>query len=207
MTDRRRRPRSGDKSRSRPISGNPFRERRGPGLRGFAVLVALGDQQTAERALERALDDGERRDAARPIERPAGWLRRRVIQHLGEPPRPLARWLATDAALLEERRATLRALGASDAVIGGLGALGAFDRGLVVAHQIEHLAMPELQAILGREDAATQRRVSRALRGYLNGAARLMAEEPWARREPSGPVSRLLASVAPETGVSGEGRS
>jgi hypothetical protein len=95
-----------------------------------------------------------------------------------------------------ERRATLRALGASDAVIGGLSSLGLLDRGLVVAHEVERLPMDEVESLLGRDAAGARRRVSRALHGYVRGALKLLAEEPWARREPSGELATRIATVA-----------
>jgi hypothetical protein len=169
------------------------------------VLVALGDQRVALRACERAIADGERRDARHRLAHPDGWLRGRVIHHLGGLPEPLARWLApSDEAQMVERRATLRALGASDAVIGGLSSLGPLDRGLVVAHQVERLPMDEVEAMLGRDGAGARRRVTRALHGYVRGASKLMAEEPWARREPSGQLAMRVAAAAKQTTASEE---
>ncbi|HEY7462853.1 MAG TPA: hypothetical protein VH987_00225 [Candidatus Limnocylindria bacterium] len=194
MTDKRRRPRSDVAGRPKR---NPFNARHLARLRGFAVLVALGDQPAALRACERALADGERRHARHGLAHPEGWLRGRVIHHLGGLPQPLARWLApSDEAHMIERRATLRALGASDAVIGGLSSLSLLDRGLVVAHEVERLPMEEVQAMLGRDAAGARRRVSRALHGYVRGALKLLEEEPWARREPSGELATRIAMAA-----------
>jgi DNA-directed RNA polymerase specialized sigma24 family protein len=165
-------------------------------LRGFSMLVALGDQQAAMDAWWSALDAARRR--RQPIAHQAGWLRRRVARRLGHGLREhIERMMpAAHEELDVERRATLRAFGASDGVISGLRALSVEQRAALVAHEIEHLETDDLAALLGRRNAAAQRFLARAVRGYLRGAEPVLAEEPWARRQQTGDIARRVAAAA-----------
>jgi DNA-directed RNA polymerase specialized sigma24 family protein len=165
-------------------------------LRSFAMLVSRGDQHAALAAWRKALDAGTRR--RRPLAHPAGWLRRRVLRELDGGFRQRVERLlpATDEAFDVERRATLRALGASDAVIAGLWSLSPTDRAAVVAHAVERLDPVDVGEALGLRERGTRRVVARAMRRYLRGANAMLAEEPWARRQASGDIADRVAAAA-----------
>jgi hypothetical protein len=165
-------------------------------LRGFAMLVALGDQHAARSAWRSVLEAASRR--RRPLDHPAGWLRRRIMRRLdhGLWAHVERRLPAASEELEVERRATLRAFGASDAVISGLRALSVPERAAVIAQEIEHLDPVEMEELLGRPDAARERFVSRAIRRYVRGAEAVLAEEPWARRQATGEIARRVTAAA-----------
>jgi hypothetical protein len=165
-------------------------------LRGFAMLVALGDQRAASSAWRGALDAASRR--RQPLDHPAGWLRRHVMRRLdhGLWAHVERRLPAASEELEVERRATLRAFGASDAVISGLRALSVAERAAVVAQEIERLDPAEIDELLGRQDAARRRFAARAISRYVKGADPVLAEEPWARRQASGEIARRVARAA-----------
>jgi DNA-directed RNA polymerase specialized sigma24 family protein len=165
-------------------------------LRGFAMLVALGDQQAARSAWRSALEAANRRRG--PLDHPAGWLRRRIMRRLdhGLWAHVERRLPAASEELEVERRATLRSFGASDAVISGLRALSVPERAAVIGQEIEHLDPAEVGELLGRQDAARERFVSRAVRRYVRGAEAVLAEEPWARRQATGDIAQRVTAAA-----------
>lgn len=177
-------------------------------LRGFAMLVALGDQHAANAAWRRALDAAARRGARQPLTRPAGWLRRRVLRQLdgGLIDRVQQHLPNATRELDEERRATLRALGATDVVIHGLRTLSAPERAAVVAHAIERLDPSDLGELLGVREAAIPRVVARAVRHYVKGADAMLSEEPWARRQAEGDLARRVAAAADGDAAAWEGQ-
>lgn len=165
-------------------------------LRGFAMLVALGDQPAATSAWRSALDAAARR--RQPLRHPAGWMRRRIMRRLdhGLWAHVERRLPAASEELDVERRATLRAFGASDAVISGLRALSVPERAAVVAQEIEHLDAADIGEMLGRKDAALLRFLAHALSRYVRGAETVLAEEPWARRQAGGEIARRVTEAA-----------
>ena len=167
-------------------------------LRGFAMLVALGDQHTASVAWRRALDARARHRPRQPMPLAEGWLRRRVLREIDEGLHDRVERLISfaDDELEVGRRATLRALGASDAVIHGLKSLSPRERGVVVAYAVERLDPREIGEMLGRGEPATHRIITRAMRRYVRGAEAMLAQEPWARRQAGGEIAARVEAAA-----------
>lgn len=174
-------------------------------LRGFAILVALGDQHAATAACRVALQAKARR-GSRQVAHPAGWIRHRILQRLDGGVVGRARRLlpAAEDAQEFERRATLRALGASDAVIQGLASMSPIERAALVSHLVERLDAADIDELLGLPRFASRRVLARAMRRYLKGADAVLAEEPWARRHSSGDITGRVTAAADEASAQAE---
>jgi len=170
------------------------RERR---LHGFAVLVAVGDLAAASSAWQVALAAHRVRPRALSDTATQGWLRHRVVEELqGTLRGRVDRLLHVDHELPVEHRARLRALGASDAAIGGLRALSPVDRGLVIGSAAEHLDVAALRTLAGGSADAARRAVQRAMRRYVHGVQATLVGQPWARRQPLGELAERIAAAS-----------
>lgn len=168
-----------------------FRELHGARLHGFAMLVALGDQRSAERAAGFALASGAGQAAAlRHPERAAAWLRARTLRGLHE-----QRWLSRSVRV-EARRAALERLGVDDAVFRGLAGLGMDARAALVASAIERFDPIDVETILRAAPGAARHAVSQARSRYLRFASsRSDGAEP-GPDQPAGEIARRVESVA-----------
>lgn len=142
----------------------------------------------------RALADGARRAAElRHPERAAAWLRHRVLRRLpGEPGR-----LTRDSE--PGRRATLRALGVSDAAFTALAALPTVERAAFVATDIERLEAHDVESIVGKRGPALRRLVLRARSRYLAVAADHAARDLAAATLVPGTLAAQIAEEAART--------
>jgi hypothetical protein len=177
-----------------------FRDLHGRRLHGFAILVALGDRQAAERVAGFALAAGARQAAAlRHPERAAAWLRARALHGLHQR-RSIGR-----SASVDERRAALAPLGVDVAVYQGLEALSVNARAALVASAIERFDPIDVETILGAAPAATRHMVAEARKRYLRFAARESGEEPDADLDqPMGELASRVQSVATRAFSPGE---
>lgn len=139
-----------------------FRALHGPRLHGFALLVALGEAEAAERAAGEALAAGGRQTAAHSHpERAAAWLRARALRALHQ---SLSRGTPTP---LPTRRATLTSLGVDDTAYEGLAVLSIEGRAALVASAIERFEPIDTETILGASPAAARRLIARARDRYV----------------------------------------
>jgi len=165
-----------------------FRELHGTRLHGFAILVTLGDTQSAERAAGFALAAGAGRAAVlRHPERAAAWLRARTLRGLHQQPS------STRPAPVESRRAALAALGVDEAAYRGLAALTIDARAALVASPIERFDPIDVETILDASPAATRHTVAEVRARYLRFAARDLTDEADAAADP--PAGELLSRV------------
>ena len=167
-----------------------FRELHGARLHGFAMLVALGDQPSAERAAGFALAAGAEQAAAlRHPERAAAWLRARTLRGLRE-----RHWLKRSTPI-EARRAALAPLGVSDAVFRGLAGLSMDARAALVASAIERFDPIDVETILDAAPAPTRHAVAQARNRYLRFAAREGASDG-DPGQGAGEIARRVEGVA-----------
>jgi DNA-directed RNA polymerase specialized sigma24 family protein len=139
-----------------------FRALHGPRLHGFALLVALGEAEAAERAAGEALAAGGRQAAALSHpERAAAWLRARALRGLHH---SLSRGTPTP---VPARRAKLTSLGVDDTAYEGLTVLSAEGRAALVASAIECFEPMDTETILGASPPAARRLIVRARDRYL----------------------------------------
>ena len=139
-----------------------FRELHGARLHGFAMLVTLGDRQSAERSAGFALAAGAGQVAAlRHPERAAAWLRARTLRDA--PPAPVAR--RTDPTRGATREPLPRS-GWTRPSISGLAALSLDARAALVASAIERFDPIDVETILDAAPATARRLVAEA-RGTL----------------------------------------
>lgn len=149
-----------------------FRDLHGRRLHGFALLVALGEPEPAERAAGEALAAGGQRAAAlRHPERAAAWLRARTLRALHQ---GLSRGSAIPAS---ERMASLAPLGVDPVVYDGLALLTLEGRAALVASAIERFELMDTETILGASPSAARRVVALARTRYLQ-AVEGRAEAP-----------------------------
>lgn len=142
-----------------------FRELHGARLHGFAILVTLGDRQSAELVAGFALAAGAGQAAAlRHPERAAAWLRARTLRSLHQ--RRSLRPKVTDDA----RRATLATIGVDAAAFRGLAALSINARAALVASSIEGFDAIDIETILEAAPAAARRLVAEARETFLRNA-------------------------------------
>jgi hypothetical protein len=170
-----------------------FRELHGSRLHGFAILVALGDRQLAERAAGFSLAAGARQAAAlRHPERAAAWLRARTLRAL-HGPRPFRR-----SPTAEDRRAALIPLGVDDAVYRGLAALSLDARAAFVASAVERFDPIDVETIIDAAPAATRHNLAEARRRYLRAAAEddSDAEVAAVADEPTGELATRVGNIA-----------
>ena len=139
-----------------------FRDLHGPRLHGFALLVALGEVEVAERAAGEALAAGGQQAAelSHP-DRAAAWLRAHAVRGLHQ---SIGRGPATAAAV---RRAAVQSIGVDDVVYEGLTALTVEGRAALIASAIEHFEAEDTQTILGASPTAARRIIARALARYI----------------------------------------
>jgi len=170
-----------------------FRELHGSRLHGFAILVALGDRQLAERAAGFSLAAGARQAAAlRHPERAAAWLRARALRAL-RGPRPFRR-----SPTAEARRAALIPLGVDDAVYRGLAALSLDARAALVASEVERFDPIDVETIIDAAPAATRHALAEARRRYLRSAAEDDSDKEVdaVADEPRGELATRVGNVA-----------
>ena len=167
-----------------------FRELHGARLHGFAMLVALGDQRSAERAAGFALAAGAGQAAAlRHPERAAAWLRARTLRDLHEPG-----WLNRSTPV-EARRTVLAQLGVGDAVYRGLAGLSMDARAALVASTIERFDPIDVETILRAAPAAARHAVAQARNRYLRFASRGSDGADTDPDQPAGDIARRVEGV------------
>jgi DNA-directed RNA polymerase specialized sigma24 family protein len=166
-------------------------------LRGFALLLALGDVRAAEDAARAALGAGARRAGLGHVpDNPHVWLRQRVLGAIHPPLRQLQRVFRRDEPIGQDRRTALRDLGVSDVALEGLIALSPVERAAVVAVGVEGLEADRLGSVLNVGPTASRRVLGRGFRHYFVAAGALLQEKPWARREQPGAVAQLVGATA-----------
>ena len=169
-----------------------FRDLHGPRLHGFAILVTLGDRQSAEAVAGFALAAGAEQAAAlRHPERAAAWLRSRTLRALHQQRSP-GRSISVEA-----RRAALAQLGVEEPVYRGLAALGINARAALVASDIERFDPIDVETILDAAPAATRHAVAEARDRFLRIASGTVGE--WADEtadRPTGEIASRVESVA-----------
>ncbi|HYM51947.1 MAG TPA: hypothetical protein VEW45_00510 [Candidatus Dormibacteraeota bacterium] len=150
-----------------------FRDLHGARLHGFALLVSLGDRPRAARAAAEALAEGIRRSAElRHPERAAAWLRARALESLRQS--ASQRSETADG----ERRASLRELGAADAVYDGLAALRIRERAALIATALERFDPIDVETIVGMANGSSRRLAARARERYLRAVATSLSADP-----------------------------
>ncbi|MEO8639236.1 MAG: hypothetical protein ABI458_04885 [Chloroflexota bacterium] len=177
-----------------------FRDLHGPRLHGFAILVTLGDQPSAERAAGFALAAGAEQAAAlRHPERAAAWLRARTLRALHG-----RRWLRGSTPV-EAGRAALAPLGVDEAVYRGLAALSVDARAALVASAIERFDPIDVETILDAAPAATRHTVAKARDRYLRFAADGATDDADAALDqPPGELASRVQGVATRAFSMGE---
>lgn len=168
-----------------------FTEMHGPSLHGFALLVALGEREAAERAAAGALAAGAEQAATqRHPERAAAWLRARALRALQHE--------SSRTASAEEgvRREALAELGVEEAVFHGLAALGTDARAALVASAIERFDPIDIETILGAGPAATRRVIAEARGRYLRSVGTMPVDPPGSPLEvPAGELTTRVRGI------------
>ena len=173
-----------------------FRELHERRLHAFALLLTLGDRPRAAKLTEGALAAAAERPAelAHP-ERGAAWLRNHVLRAAGG---GLSR-------LVRRRRAPANAaipeIGASEALLRGLGALSLRDRAALILSDVERFRELDVADALGAGRSSVEDTVRRSRERYgraFLAAARASGaleslELPDAIREAAGPPLRRRA--------------
>jgi hypothetical protein len=164
-----------------------FGDLHGRRLHGFALLVALGDRERAERAASMALGAGEvHATALRHPERAAAWLRARALGSL--------RGHAYGSTVTEAmRRASLADLGVAGPAFDGLAKLSPTERAALVASLIEGFEPIDIETILDLGPIAARRTTARALERYQMGATQA---EPAGIGPAPGSLARRVQEVA-----------
>jgi DNA-directed RNA polymerase specialized sigma24 family protein len=164
-----------------------FGDLHGRRLHGFAVLVALGDGERAERAAALALDAGEEHATAlRHPERAAAWLRARVVDSL--------RRQGIDSSVMDSaRRASLADLGVAGPAFDGLAALSPMERAALVASVVEGFEPIDVETILDLAPTAARRITARALERYQLAAT---PAQSFGIGAPHGSLARRVQEVA-----------
>lgn len=161
-----------------------FRDLHGPRLHGFALLLVLGDGQTAARLSDAALRSAADQLASlRHPERAAAWLRSRVVRDARRHRRP--------RGTADEREAALSALGVDGAILAGLEPLGIRERAGLIASTVERLDVRDVATVVGRSGVPLDRLLRHARSRYLAGQARAAAGMPVV-----GPIGEHLDTVA-----------
>ena len=169
-----------------------FRNLHGPSLHGFALLVALGEPEAAERAAGEALAAGaQQASALRHPERAAAWLRARTLRALHQ---GLSRGTAIPASA---RLATLGDLGVESVVYDALAVLSLEGRAALVASAIERFEPLDTETILGSSPAAARRVISEARARYLQAVEGQAGGEVGATSaQPEGELAKRVREVA-----------
>ena len=169
-----------------------FRALHGSRLHGFALLVALGEAEAAERAAGEALAAGGRQAAALSHpERAAAWLRARALRGLHQ---SLSRGTPTSPPA---KRAALTSIGVDDTVYEGLAALSAEGRAALVASAIERFEPRDTETILGASPPAARRLIARARDRFLQVVEGQTAEQSGpSTSEPEGMLAKRIRDVA-----------
>jgi DNA-directed RNA polymerase specialized sigma24 family protein len=177
-------------------------EEHGARLRGFALLLALGDVRAAEDAARTALNAGARRAGrGNAPGDPDGWLRQRTLGVIHPPLRQVQRIFSRGEPVGQDRRNAMRDLGVSDVVLEGLIALSPVERAAVVAVGVEGMEPNRLGSVLNVGPAASRRVLARGFRRFFAAADVLLQEKPWARREQQPGAIAQLVSAAADAGV------
>ena len=174
-----------------PTLAEAFRVLHGPRLLGFALLVTLGDEETAERAAGEALAAGAQQAAAlRHPERAAAWLRARALRDIRHNSR-------SSTSPGTEGGAALAELGVDDTTYEALSGLSVEERAAIVASAIERFEPLDIETILGTRPAATRRAIAAARVRYLEMIGGLPADEaPWLAANPRGELAVRVSDVA-----------
>jgi DNA-directed RNA polymerase specialized sigma24 family protein len=177
-----------------------FRDLHGSRLHGFAMLVTLGDRQSAELVAGFALAAGAEQAAAlRHPERAAAWLRARALRTLHQR-RSIRRKTPDDL-----RRATLATLGVDEAAFRGLAALSVDARAALVASAIERFDEIDIETILDASPSAARHAVAEARERYVRYAsATPSAERDEPDDSPSGELASRVRDVAARAFSRGE---
>jgi hypothetical protein len=159
-----------------------FHELHGRSLHGFALIVALGDEDAAARCASASIDAGMARLAElRHPERAAAWLRadvlRRIQRRGGDRPTR-----SVDA---------VAALGVDGPVLVALSALSSTQRAALVAADVERLDPRDVAVVVRRSGARVDRLLVAARRRYL---AAYLAAAP--RDLADGAISQHVATTA-----------
>jgi DNA-directed RNA polymerase specialized sigma24 family protein len=179
-----------------------FVDKHGARLRGFALLLTLGDAQAAEAATRTALNAGGRRAGRGDVPRMAdGWLRQRALGAIHPPLTQLRRIFSRNEPVAQDRRNALRDLGVSDVALEGLIALSPVERAAVVAVGVEGFGADRLARVLNVGPAASRRVLARGFRHYFAAADAILSEKPWARREQPGEIAQLVSTTAGASGA------
>jgi DNA-directed RNA polymerase specialized sigma24 family protein len=133
-------------------------------LRGFALLLTLGDQPAAAKLAADALAAGAiRAHELKHPRRAAAWLRHSVL-------RDGKRRRTEPNQDKPTRRAALRALGVNDQAHAALSALSTLERAAVLASGVEGLEEPDVAAVVGLDPVRSRRLVRDALRRAISAA-------------------------------------
>jgi DNA-directed RNA polymerase specialized sigma24 family protein len=116
-------------------------------------MLLLGNGQRAAGLAAASLARGsERVTELRHPERAAAWLRADLLRHVGRVPQALPPALDP----------VLAALGATPAIMQALATLDLRQRAVIIAMDIEHLDLRDVERIVGRRPAATARLLAQA---------------------------------------------
>jgi len=161
-----------------------FRELHGPRLRGFALLLTLGDEASATRLAADALAAGSVRviQLSHP-ERAAAWLRQRVFREASD---RASVGVQDGAGVVRER------LGVDAAGFAALGALNLRERAALIATTVEQLDQRDVGTIVGLEGKRLERLVQRARRRVTAGAM----GNPDAQSASEGPLVTRIRAIA-----------
>ena len=130
-----------------------FRDLHGRRLTGFATMLLLGNgQRAAALAAASLARGGERVTELRHPERAAAWLRADLLRHVGRVPQ-------TAPPALEP---VLGALGATPSIMQALATLDLRQRAAIIAMDIEHLDLRDVERIVGKRPGATVRILGQA---------------------------------------------
>jgi hypothetical protein len=130
-----------------------FRELHGRRLAGFATMLVLGDRPRAMALAAAALSRGAQRVLElRDAEHAATWLRAELVRHAGAATPPTT-------PVLES---VLAALGATPSILRALAALDIRQRAALIASDIEHLSLGDVERIVGRRPGGAERLLARA---------------------------------------------
>jgi len=170
----------------RPATTIPdaFEELHGARLHGFALLVTLGDRESAARLARGALVAGRARATAlRHPERAAAWLRAWVVRS--------ARDRSPRSETIGARRVALEDLGVDEATFAALAGLSLRERAALVATIIERLDQRDVATIVGVDGDALERLLARGRVRYMTARAAQDQAPPT-----PGPYVDHLAGVA-----------
>jgi DNA-directed RNA polymerase specialized sigma24 family protein len=174
----------------REVQPNASLERHAAHLHGFALLMTLGDRDTAASLADQVLSAAAQDDSS-AVDRPAAELRRRMLHRMR-----ITRGRGSPTADASHREA-LEPLHVSSAAFAGLGALNPRERAAVVAAWIERYPREDLATILELDGDRLDTFVARATRRYLKAASSAPGDvgTPDARMHEPGPATNRVLAV------------